>query len=214
LSKNRSTLGRSREIAFSIGCPDAAVFLVQFPLRTGFEKALVNPSAARKFRLFQNITDAFEAGRQRLEIGRWPQILHAHQPRFQVHQVAPAGRHAGVNLVVLEAAVILEIEFHAVGEKVDERLVFFQEIEQRQLDPALHQNLHHALGGAPQRKGIARTGGDHAHPETAAQRVQLIGQRDDLAGAVARDAILHTLGLILVVDGLPYGFRLALRARI
>ena len=166
----------------------------------------------REFRLLQNIADALEAGRQRLEIGCRPQALHAHQPRFQIHQVAPAGRHAGIHFVVREAAVVFEIELHAVGEEIDQRPVAFQKIEQRQFDLALHQNLHHALRRAPQRKRVARAGGDHAHSEAAAQGVELVGQRDDLAGAMARDAIFHALGLVLVVDRLPHGLGFALHA--
>ena len=44
----------------------------------------------------------------------------------------------------------------------------------RVLEPALGHDPHHALRGAPQREGIARAGGDEAHTEAAAERIQLV----------------------------------------
>ena len=181
------------------------MLLVQLFLGAGLEQAFVDRPGAFEFRLFQNVADALEAGRERFEIRRGTQILYVREARFQVNQIAPAGGHAGIHFVIGEAAVILEVELHAVGEEIDERLVAFEEVEQRQLDFAFHQNLYDALRRAPQREGIARAGGNHAHAETAAQRVELVGQRHQLRRPIARNAIFHALGLVLVVDGLPHG---------
>ena len=56
-----------------------------------------------------------------------------------------------------------------------------QQFEQRDIELAFHQDFYHALRGAAQREGIARAGGDHADAETAAQRVQLVGEGNHLA---------------------------------
>ena len=54
----------------------------------------------------------------------------------------------------------------------------------RQSSLALDQDLDDALRRAAQRERILRAGGNQADAEAAAQRVELVGQRDDLAGAV------------------------------
>ena len=110
--------------------------------------------------------------------------------------------------------MIPEVELDAVFEERDERLVAAQQIEQREIELAFDQNLDHALRGAAQRERIARAGGDQADAEAAAQGIELIGERHDLPGAVARNRIFHADRLVVIVDRLPDGFGLALRARI
>ena len=118
LSKNRSTLGRSREITFSIGWPAMRRYSSYRSCSGPASSRLSSiASAACELGLLQNVADAFEAGGQRFEIGRRAQVLDALQARFQIHQVAPAGGHGGVHFVVLEAADILEVELDAIFEE-------------------------------------------------------------------------------------------------
>ena len=77
---------------------------------------------------------------------------------------------------------------------------------------AFDEDADHALGGAAQGEGIARSGGDESDAEAAAEGVQFVGQRHDLRGAVARNGVLHAFRLVVIVDGLPDGFGLALHA--
>ena len=95
---------------------------------------------------------------------------------FQIGQVVPAGGHGGVDFVVLEAADIVEVEADAVFEEFQQLRVVVARSRQRNRQLAFHQDLDHALRGAPQRERIARAGRDHADAEAAAQRIQLVGQ--------------------------------------
>src|SRR4051812_41310161 len=45
---------------------DAAILVVEIPFGTGFEEGFVDRSTAFEFRLFQNVANALEAGRERL----------------------------------------------------------------------------------------------------------------------------------------------------
>src|SRR5580658_7745231 len=110
--------------------------------------------------------------------------------------------------------MILEVEFHTISEEILEAIDLLDESEEVDWDLTFDYDLHHTLCGAPQRKWIARPGRNHADPETAPQRVELIGQRDDLRCAIARNVIFHALGLVLIVYRLPDGFGLALHARV
>ena len=85
-------------------------------------------------------------------------------------------------------------------------------IEQRNFELAFHQDFDDALRGAAQREGIARTGRNQAHAEASAQGIELVGDGDDLGGAMARNGIFHAVRLVLIVDCLPHGIGLALGA--
>src|SRR5262249_45522501 len=47
------------------------------------------------------------------------------------------------------------------------------------------------------------SGWDQADAEAAFESVELIRQSDNLRGAVARESVLHALGLVVIVDRLP-----------
>ena len=79
---------------------------------------------------------------------------------------------------------------------------------------ALDQNLHYALRRAPQCERVARAGRDHPDREAAAQCIELVGERNKLAGARAGDRVFHAYGFVLIVDGERDFFRLALRPRV
>ena len=93
-----------------------------------------------------------------------------------------------------------------------QRFVAAEESEQVEIEAAFDEDADDALRGAAQREGVARSGGNQSHAEAAAERIQLIGQRHDLRRAVARDGVVHALGLVVIVDGLPDGFAFALHA--
>src|ERR1039457_4324507 len=83
---------------------DTTVLFVEILFGPGFEQVRVERRQARRLvplGLIENIADAFEAGRKRLEIGCEAQALDAYQALLQVHQIAPDGRHRRVHLVVL-----------------------------------------------------------------------------------------------------------------
>ena len=123
---------------------------IQLLLRLLFQQVLAEAGrGALEILLLQNVADALETGRQRLEIGRLPQALNAREACRQIGQVAPSRRHGRVHFVVLESAGVLEIEFHALLEERRQLRIAFQKIEQRKRHPAFHQDLHHALRGAP-----------------------------------------------------------------
>ena len=74
------------------------------------------------------------------------------------------------------------------------------------------ENLDHALRGAAERERIFRTRRHHADPETLAQRVELVGERDDLALRCFGDRILHAERLVVLIDRPRDGFGFALSA--
>ena len=76
------------------------------------------------------------------------------------------------------------------------------QIKHRDIDLALDEYPHHTLCRAAQPIWILRAGWNQPHSETASQRVDLIRDRDHLAGAVAWNRIFHALRFVVVVDGL------------
>ena len=78
------------------------------------------PPLPGKLRLLQNILDALETRRQRLEIFRRPHGLNGDEPLFDIHQVVPAGSQHGIDFVIFEAANVFEVVADAVEEEIFE----------------------------------------------------------------------------------------------
>ena len=77
--------------------------------------------------------------------------------------------------------------------------------------PAFHQNFHNALSGAAQGEGIFGAGRNQTNPEAAAQRIQFVGNGNDLACEGGGYLILHAGRFVVIVNGFGYAFRFALR---
>src|ERR1035437_4153513 len=76
---------------------------------------------------------------------------------------------------------------------MDEALFRPSMIQQRKVEAAFDEDADDALGGAAQREGVARSGGDESHAEAAAEGIELVGQRHNLRRAIPRDGVLHAL---------------------
>ena len=186
------------------------VLVVQIALSPGFKQMLLKRSVRLEIRLLQDIADAFEAGRERLEIFRRPDFGERGEPRLDVGQSPAAGCQNGVDLVVFEAADFAEIVLNPLDHEI-RQLAFKQRVE-IVVELRLGQNFDNSLCGAAQRERIFRSRGHHPDLETLAQRVELIGQRDDLPFARGRNRILHADGLVMFVNRAPDRLGLALRA--
>ena len=79
---------------------------------------------------------------------------------------------------------------------------------------AIEQDLHDALRGAAQSERILRAGRLRADGEEADQRVDAVGERDHGAGDVARQRVVETDRLVVIVDRLPDVLRQPFLARV
>src|SRR5579863_5830044 len=136
-----------------------------------------------EFRLFQNILDALKAGSERFEIGRRPYGLDGDKALFDVDEIVPAGGQHGVDFIVFEAANVTEVVANAVEEELVD--LDAQMLTERNAQLAFNQDLDDALGRSPQREGVLGACGDQANLEAAVERVQFIGDGEDLCGLAA-----------------------------
>ena len=157
-------------------------------------------------RLAQDVRDALEGGGEGFEIGAGAQAADALQARLQIHQIAPAaaGGHARVDFVVGEAADVLEVVAHALGEEGLERLVVADEVDadRESKRPSIRMRTtpcaaRRSANGSREPVGIMPT------PKQPRSVSSLSASATICAGAVARDRVLHALRLVVIVDRLP-----------
>ena len=172
--------------------------------------------AAGELGLLQNILDALEAGRQRLEVFGRPHGLHRGETLFHVGQVVPARRQHGVHFVILEAADIVEVIADAVEHEFLEAA-----------DRCSSSCAKAAVASLPSTRILTTPCAARRSANGSREPVGIIpmlkqprsvsslsASETSLSGGVARDRILHADRLVVIVDGLRDFFGLALRARV
>ena len=224
LSKKRSTLGRSEAICSiwsggreTVGRRGA---WLRRPGRGRFRDraraawSLSGSPRPANSAWRQNIADAFEAGRERLEIRRGPRLSNRFEPFFHIEKIVPAGGEHGVDFVVLEAADLAEVIANAIGEKILQRRVAFAQrwIGSRSLPST--RILTMPCAARRSANGSFEPGRNQPDPEASAQGVELVGDGRQVAGDGARNRIFHADRLVMIVNRGRDFFRFALDARI
>ena len=97
---------------------------VEFAFRAGLKKVGVADACSTvcDAGLAQDVLDSFEAGCERLEVLRGPDLRQRGEPVFDIDQIVVAGCEDGVDLVVFEAAEIFEVKRDAVQQEFFELL--------------------------------------------------------------------------------------------
>ena len=91
---------------------------IEILFRSRFQQVYIQCLRVEERSLLQDIFDALEAGGDGFEVGRRANRFDALQARFEIDEIGPAGRHAGADFVVGEAANIAEVVFDAVAQKL------------------------------------------------------------------------------------------------
>ncbi len=157
--------------------------LVEFGFGTGFEQSFVEQGVAQPsnwacFRMLRMRLKLAASG-SKSSVGRTARS--GFEAFFDIEEIVPAGGEDRVDFVVLEAANFAEVVADSFGEEFFELAIAFAESLDRQAQFAFDQDLDDALRGAAQREGVFRAGRDQAYAEASAQRVELVGDRDQLA---------------------------------
>ncbi len=192
----------------------------QFPFRFALEKfGLRRQAVALHIGLFQDLADALERHRQRLEIFRLANRAQRRQPLFGIQQVVGPGAKNRADFIVAVASAFAEDVARTVQNEVEDlrfllrryALLGRQGMEgfrrradrrrQRYRQLLVQNNLHYAESCAAQCIGVARAGGHEPHREAADDRIQLVGHGHRAADQIARDGIVQPHGTVVIVDG-------------
>ena len=162
--------------------------------------------------LLEDVADALEAGGERLEVSVGRTCADGFEAFFDIEKIVPAGDEDGVDFVVFEAADFAEVVADAIDEEFFELHVAFAESLDRQAQLAFDENLTMPCAARRRAKDLWNRRGS-GRREAAAQRIELVGDGDDLAGERARNRIFHADRLVVVVDrgGDFFGFALGAR---
>ena len=133
------------------------------------------------------------------------------EPGLDVGQSAATGGQHRVHFVVLEAANLAEVILDAIEQKLAQ--LALSQIVELVVELRFDQNLDDALRGAAQSERIFRARRHQADGEASAQRIQLVGQRHDLAFVRGWNRALHAERLVMIVDRLRDRLGFALAAR-